>query len=161
MPINHRGIIVNIDGDDFFVDVGFGGPMPAGALLIKEGEEQLIYGETYSAEPAGDSWWKIDRVTRAELDLHDDNVPSRKQTELELCTAAVEEQDFDSLNTFFSMPGTLFHDHALANLRTPNGYLALRDNVLTIRDNGEKTVIELNDEQEINEALKTHFGMDL
>ena len=135
--------------------------MPAGALLLKEGEEQIIYGETYSVSKVGDSWWSIDRVTRAELDLHDDNVPSRKQTELELCTATVEEQDFESMNAFFSMPGTLFHDHALANLRTPNGYLALRDNVLTIRENGEKHVIELNGEDEVNEALKEHFAMDL
>lgn len=159
MPINHRGCIVDLNGQLFSVDVGFGGPMPAGALLLEDGEDQLINEETYAAKRAGDSWWKVERMTRAGMDSYDDDVPARRQVELELCTAAIEEQDFDSLNAFFSRPGTLFRDHALANLRTPNGYLALNDDVLTIRENGEKQVIQLDSEDEINKVLIERFNM--
>lgn len=160
MPINHRGIIVVLEDGLYSVDVGFGGPMPSGALLLSEGTDQLINGETYSAIKSNDSWWKIERLTRANFDTYDDEVPQRRQVELELCTAAVEEQDFDSLNEFFSKPGTLFHDHALANLRTPDGYLGLKDDVFTIRKNGEKEIVKLEDKDAIDEVLAKHFGME-
>ena len=91
MPINHRGLIVTLDEGRYSADVGFGGPMPAGALGLFPGVEQDICGETYIAERSDHAWWKIDRITKAERDLHDDGLPARRQTELELCTAAVEE----------------------------------------------------------------------
>ena len=37
MPINHRGIIAYADEGACSVDVGFGGPRPAGALLLSHG----------------------------------------------------------------------------------------------------------------------------
>lgn len=159
MPINHRGCIVALDDGLYSVDVGFGGPMPSGALLLEEGEDQVINGEIYAAKRGDDAWWKIERLTRAGMDSYDDDVPARRQVELELCTAAVEEQDFDSLNAFFARPGTLFHDHALANLRTPQGYLALKDDVLTVRENGEKEVIRLDGKGAMDEVLADRFNM--
>lgn len=159
MPINHRGLVVQLDDGVYSVDVGFGGPMPSGALLLSEGPDQLINDETYAAKKLNDSWWKIERLTRADLDMYDDDVPQRRQVELELCTATVEEQDFDSLNEFFSKPGTLFHDHGLANLRTDDGYLALKDGILTIRKNGEKEIIQLDGKDAVDEVLKQRFGM--
>lgn len=160
MPINHRGLVVQLDDGIYSVDVGFGGPMPSGALLLSEGADQIINEETYAAKSLKNSWWKIERLTRANLDMYDDDVPQRRQVELELCTATVEEQDFDSLNEFFSKPGTLFHDHGLANLRTDGGYLGLKDDVLTIRKNGEKEIIQLESKDAIDEVLKQHFGME-
>ena len=160
MPINHRGLIVTLDEGRYSADVGFGGPMPAGALGLFPGVEQDICGETYIAERSDHAWWKIDRITKAERDLHDDGLPARRQTELELCTAAVEEIDFDSMNHFFSLPGTLFKDHELVNLRTDGGYKGFRDGVLTLREGGEKTIIELEGPDEVARALREHFDLD-
>ena len=78
-----------------------------------------------------DSWWAVDRVTGAKKDLYGIEGPSRMQTELELCLATVSDKDFDALNLACSRPGTEFHDHRIANLRTPNGYFAIWDDVLT------------------------------
>lgn len=160
MPINHRGMVAHLDEGIFSVDVGFGGPMPAGALLLKENEEQLIREESYWALRNDDAWWRIERTTRAALDSYDDAVPSRRQTELELCTAAVEEQDFDALNKFFAGPGTLFHDHEVVNLRTENGYRGLKDNVLTLREGADKQIVKLDSLEDVNAALAEHFGME-
>lgn len=159
MPINHRGLIVTIDDEPFFVDVGFGGPMPAGALALTDGIEQDICNETYIADKYDHAWWKIDRITKAGNDAYDDEVPVRRQTEMEVCTAVVEEIDFDPLNAFFSMPGTLFRDHEIANLRTDNGYKGYRDGVLTLRENGKKIVMEFSDDSERAAALAEHFGL--
>lgn len=160
MPINHRGILVDLDKGLFFADVGFGGPMPAGALQIDTDEEQNICDETFITESTDHGWWNIDRITKAANDYHDDGIPARRQTELELCSAIVEDIDFDSLNLFCSQPGTLFRDHEVVNLRTDNGYKGYKDGVLTIRENGQKTVIELDSKEDRERALKEHFGLN-
>lgn len=159
MPINHRGVIVTPDDDMFSADVGFGGPMPAGAIMLSSGDDQMIAGELYAAVRDDHAWWRIERVTQASADLFDDEAPVRRQVELELCSAAVEDIDFDSMNMYFSAPGSLFRDHVLVNLRTPNGYLGMRDNVLTIRESGQKTVIELDSREAQDAALREHFGL--
>lgn len=160
MPINHRGIIVELPEGAYSVDVGFGGPMPAGALRLQEGSDQLIDGETFAAKDAGDSWWRIERLTRAAADAYDDEAPVRRQVELELCTAAAEEQDFELLNEHFSQQGTLFRDHEIVNLRTPDGYLGYKDGVLTVRRNGRKELRELHDRAAIDKALAEAFGLE-
>lgn len=159
MPINHRGILVSLDEGTAFADVGFGGPMPAGALMLDAGVEQDICGETYIAVPTEDGWWKVDRITRAEADFHDDGLPSRRQTELELCTAAVEDIDFGSLSAFWCQPGTLFRDHEVVNLRTDSGYKGYKDGVLTLREGTDKTVVELKSDADRARALAEHFGL--
>ena len=159
MPINHRGTIVALDEGLLSADVGFGGPMPAGAILLASGDDQVIAGEAYAAAPGDHSWWRIERITQAGADLYDDEVPVRRQVELELCLAAVEEVDFDALNRFFSQPGTLFREHEIVNLRTPGGYLGLEDAVLTIREGGQKTVVELAGARAVDDALRERFGL--
>mgnify|MGYP003100181548 FL=1 len=159
MPINHRGIIAYADEGACSVDVGFGGPMPAGALLLSHGVEQEIFGETYTPRETENSWWKIERLTRAAGDNYDDDKPVRRQIELELCTAAVEDIDFSALNLYFSQPGTLFHDHEIVNLRTRSGYVGFKDGVLTVREGGRKIVTEIDDPQKVNETLARCFGL--
>lgn len=158
MPINHRGLLVSLDDGIYYVDVGFGGPMPSGALKLESGVDQCINGEIYAASKSDEYWWKIERITRAELDSYDDDIEPRRQVELELCNAPVEEQDFDSLNEFFSKPGTLFRDHEIVNLRTPNGYLGYKDGVLTVRENGKKEISEM-DSDEVDAVLDEMFGL--
>lgn len=159
MSINHRGIIAYADEGACSVDVGFGGPMPAGALLLSHDLEQEIFGETYTPRETENSWWKIERLTQAAGDNYDDDKPVRRQVELELCTAAVEDIDFSALNLYFSQPGTLFHDHEIVNLRTRSGYVGFKDGVLTVREDGRKTVTEIDHPQKVNETLARCFGL--
>ena len=126
---------------------------------MNSGVEQQIHGELYVAQKTDYAWWKIERLTQAEKDLYDDALPVRRQVELEICSAGVEEIDFDSLNAMTASQGTLFRDHQICNRRIPGGYYGLMDNKLTIRQNGEKQVIELADEAAIDEALEQYFGM--
>ena len=160
MPINHRGMVVRIGDDLYSADVGFGGPMPAGALKLEDGLEQTIQGEVYIPHRVDDSWWNIDRITQSKADLYDDNLPERRQTELALCTAEVDEIDFDALNLFCAQPGTLFHDHEVVNLRAPGGYYGFKDNVLTKRIDGQKEIVELEDLAGANKVLAEVFGME-
>lgn len=159
MPINHRGVLVDIDGESFLADAGFGGPMAAGAFSIDAEGDQIIRGEIFAAIPADDSWVKMERMTRAKFDTYDDDRDERRQIELEICKAPVEDIDFAALNAYFAAPGTPFHDHEVANLRMDNGYLGFKDGVLTVRDNGEKTVYEFESQEDADAALREHFGL--
>ena len=155
-PINHRAVLVELDGEEVLVDVGFGGPLPSASLSLVDGQEQIIRGESFTARRIDAYWWAVDRVTGAKKDLYGIEGPSRMQTELELCLATVTDKDFDALNLACSRPGTEFHDHRIANLRTPNGYFAIWDDVLTVRKDGKKERIPLPDETAFADACEQY-----
>lgn len=159
MPINHRGTVVMVDGRPYLVDVGFGGPMPAGALLLEDGLEQVVRGETFTPVRMEDSWWRIERITWARDDFSNGDVPVRRQNELEVCEAACEDADFASLNMFAARPGSEFRDNDLVNMRTETGYRALTNRKLTLKDGEEKRIIQLESDQDFREALAIYFGM--
>ena len=138
--------------------MGFGGPLPSASLSLVDGQEQIIRGESFTARRIDAYWWAVDRVTGAKKDLYGIEGPSHMQTELELCLATVSDKDFDALNLACSRPGTEFHDHRIANLRTPNGYFAIWDDVLTVRKDGKKERIPLPDEAAFADACEQYFG---
>lgn len=159
MPINHRGILVALDGEELFADVGFGGPMPFGALPLRDGVEQVVAGEVFAAVDAGRGWWRIERRALDAGDPPGNGALPQRRVELELCAAAVEEQDLAALNLAFSSPGALFRDHELANLRTASGHVGLRDRRLTLREGDRRTVIDLPDRAAVDAALRERFGL--
>ena len=158
MPINHRGVLVNLDGELLSVDVGFGGPLPAGALVLEDEHEQVVRGETYIPRRIDEHWWAIDRISQAKRDLYGDEGPSRRQTELELCLAKVDDIDFESLSLACSQPGTVFRDTVMANIRTEHGFKSIGRGVLNVRENGEGKKTALETPEETVRALEEHFG---
>ena len=157
-PINHRAVLVNLDGEEVLADVGFGGPLPSASLSLVDGQEQIIRGESFTARRIDDYWWAVDRVTGAKKDLYGIEGPSRTQTELELCLAAVTDKDFAALNLACSQPGMEFYEHRIANLRTKTGYYGIWDDTLTVRERGEKIRTALADEAAFADACERYFG---
>lgn len=159
MPIQHRGLLVELGGVEHVVDVGFGGPVPAGSVALIDGLTQIVRGESFTPRlrDAGGMWWNIDRITRAALDTYDDRIEVREHTELELCMAPVEELDFDALNLSASVPGVFFVVKELVNLRTPEGNVAYVDGHLTLRCDGERSDFDLAPEERAD-AIEEHFG---
>lgn len=158
MPMNHRGMLVSLQGQTYFADVGFGGPLAAGSLLLEDGLTQDVRGEYYTPRYLNEYWWAVERKTRAKADLYGDEVGERVQVEIELCTASVEHIDFDAMNMYFSRRGYLFSETYIANLRTAKGFIGLRDYVLTIRENNTVEKRELHNELEFAQALEDYFG---
>ena len=158
MPINHRAMLVTIDGLPMYADVGFGGPTPSGALVLEDGVEQSFESGEFIPVSVGDGHWRVDRITRGSRDSFDDAVAPKTQTEIELYEYPVEDIDFELLNKALSSPGSLFRDTAIVNLRTPDGHRSLRDSTLTLRKNCEKQIVELT-ESEFPGALSEYFGL--
>ena len=158
-PLNHRTTLVSTPEGYRYVDVGMGGPVPPISLLLEDGLEQDLNGETYIPVREGDDQWDIYRVTRSEHDAFDDQVPSRRQKELSIYLYDFLDQDFEELNRSCSMPGRLFRDERIVNLRQPDGHHGIRFGKLTLKHDGKKEVIDLPDDAALARALEEHFGI--
>lgn len=146
-PLNHRGLIVRMDGKDHCADVGYGGPMPGGPLPLVAGEHE-VRGSRFIVEGPDEGWWIIDRV----------DSKGERQGLLELSTFRVNEEDFDPLNLFCASPGSEFRDQEMANLRTEEGSISLTDGHLVIRKGAQKEERRLEG-AEVDEALGRFFGI--
>ena len=211
--INHRAEIVRINGNDYFADVGFGGPVSSCALLVSENSSdnatlanrtisldsknsnevthshanyapaQIKDAEAFYCEKINSTWWSIQRKTAtaqsssnkcSEASKRGANSKEIYQTELLFCTSFACDADFHLLSSALSQPGSLFRDHAIVNLRTPNGYIAFNDMELKVRDmqsssaqkckaQEHKTTVRtetFSSKKERNEALKKFVGFE-
>lgn len=161
LPLTHEGIITTVDGMRYYTDVGFGGPVAAGALALDDGVEQTIQGETYRMRTIDECWWALERLSSQVIEGLTEGAEDPWVTVIELCTARAEDQDFSPLSAFCAQPGARFHESIVLNLRTPSGNYAFDGEALTIRENGEKHVIQLADEAARNAAIEEYFGIKL
>ena len=147
-PINHRGVLVALEGTSVLADVGYGGPAPGGPLRLAPGAQEVL-GERFEATPLDDAWWRIDRFRAS---------TGERLGVMELCATRVEDVDFAALNLASSQPGTMFRDREMANLRTPGGHVSLRGRRLTVREGAARHVVELDDDA-VDDALRRFFGL--
>lgn len=159
-PILHRGILVRLDGKAYYVDVGFGGPIAAGALEFSDAGEQVVGNETFQMRRLDETWWAIDVVKRKKLDTDAGNGSLVIQTIMEITTTRLEEQDFAALNLACAQPGGRFWENCILNRRTPQGNCSIFNTVLTINNNAQKRSIELPTYESFVEAVKEHFGFN-
>ena len=164
-PVMHRGCIAKLDGKNYFFDVGYGGPMAPFAVELS-GEKQTFFGETYWAEPFGDTSWCIFRkrgVPGYNTDGSLAEGAGEKQMIAAFSLAPMLNEDFIPLNRMTSIenPESNFVKRLFVNLRTEDGYLSLMGHTFTEFHRGSgKQVRELTD-AEIPGILKAYFGLNV
>ena len=147
-PLTHQGIVVTIDGTRYFCDVGFGGPMPYGAVLLDSREEQQTGPDVYKVIEKGEDLL-LGRV-----------LPDRFEATLRFSPKPVDPVDFLALNEYQSRSkNSWFRKQRLLNLGTEGGSLSITGNVLKIHDKGEVTEVTLKNEEEIKKAMREWFGI--
>lgn len=147
--ISHRANIVKIDGKRYLADVGFGGPQPTFAPLIEDGATRTEDGHTFTLHRAGHSWWEVGYQGAKE----------DERLVLRVCTLAVGEEDFVPLSFYqASFEGSVFRNNRMANIKTEDGALDLRNSTYTVFAGGEKTAREI-DESELDQLLEKKFGI--
>ena len=150
-PCAHRGIVVALDGGLYFCDVGFGGPMPAGALEIADGAGGDVRGETFRIDRFDDYWWTLSRDTSAGV----------REAVLQFNTFPQTPQEFIAANMKSALdPESIFVKQVLVNLRTGDGALSITDDTFTIRSSGESRTTTIEDEHALRRILKDYFGID-
>ena len=149
-PCAHRGIVVGLEGRLYFCDVGFGGPMPAGALEIADGAARDVHGEYFRVDRFDDYWWTISRDTSA----------GGREAVLQFNTFPQMPQEFIAANMKSAMdPESIFVKNVLVNLRTETGSLSIADNLFTERKDGETRVSRIDGEGDLRDILEAHFGI--
>jgi len=148
MPPSHRGTVVTIGGTRYFCDVGFGGPMPQGAILLDSREEQQ-------------SGPNVFKFTDRDGDLVLGRmVPDGFEPILRFSAEPRDPVDFLALNYYLSKnPASWFRSERMLNLGTEDGAISLTGSVLKIHKNGEVTEVVLRSEEEIKTAMREYFGV--
>ncbi len=148
-PVCHQGVMVKLNGEQFYCDVGFGGPGPKGALLLEDETVQCIDGEQF-------------RVIRDGIHICIQGYHQENWNDiLRFADIPCIREDFTGLLYHLShAPDSYFVLHRLVNLCVKGGgSLALTDNRFTARRNGTVTQTLLKNDEEIREILAKEFGI--
>lgn len=148
--ISHRATMVRLDGKEYIVDVGLGGPMAAFAVELSE-ERQTGHGETYWVEDAPGDWKLICRL----------NDQQERHPTVLFAPVALVPKDFEPFCHYMLLnPECVFRIKRTVNLRTPDGSRNIADSTLSVRTGDNKTVREF-DEKEFPSILSSYFGMEI
>lgn len=148
--IVHQGVVVMLNGKQYYCDVGFGGPGPKGALPLDDDPVQTVDGEKF-------------RICRDGIYV----TIQRFHEEVWIDTIRYADipcirEDFTGLLFFASAaPNSYFVVQRLVNLCLPGGgSLALTGNRFTARRGGEVIQKELS-EDEVQAVLEKEYGIYL
>lgn len=151
-PILHRGILVLLEDGLYFCDVGYGGPMPPGAVLIQDGHSVALHGETFHIRRKDSYWWILSRTT------------SRGVCEdvLEFYTMPQENVDFIALNEYCSKSeASVFTQRYFVNVRTPSGSKSILGDTFICVEHGETVQRMIADKDDLRQILSCHFGISI
>jgi N-hydroxyarylamine O-acetyltransferase len=164
-PVLHRGNAVRLDGKHLFCDVGYGGPMPPGALYFEDEHRQVVDGETYWFTRRDEFWWMLSRLTKGAGDsmIRNPNDPNETAVHehnfMLISPASWAPTDFIAPNNSCSKePTAIFRKSITVNQRRPDGYKSLSGNVFTVLKDGVRTRRELCDD-EVTQILKDEFNI--
>jgi N-hydroxyarylamine O-acetyltransferase len=162
-PVRHRGNIVRMDGKYLFCDVGFGGAMPPGAVVIEDMTKQIVNGETYWFEQGKESWWMLRRLTKGKLDIGIAGAPVNEEIQeanvLMISTGLWEPVDYISANLACSEgPDATFAKTRMLNLRRTDGHIAVTGDKFTRVKDGVKETLDVTYEEAMRLA-KDEFGL--
>lgn len=163
-PVRHRGNIVRLDGEYLFCDVGYGGPMPPGSVVLEDGTRQIVGGETFWFERKDEFTWLLRRLTKGKIDMGmsgitDGNNEIQEANVLYISQAPWEPIDFILVNRECSEgDNATFAQRRMLNLRRRDGHIALTGNLFTKVKNGVKESREITDEEAMR-LIKDEFGL--
>jgi len=152
-PLTHMLLRVEVDGQAWIADVGFGGVTLTTPLRLQAGDEQATSHETF-------------RLTQTRPDAFDLEVACDAgwASVYRFATQRAEWVDYEIANWYTSTaPDSLFVNHLLACRVLPAGRLALFDTGLTERDAQGRAVAEraFANADELARCLRERFGIAL
>ena len=149
-PFSHRGIMLRLNGQRWYVDVGFGGLGPKGIINLEESGIQTIVGESFRVAWEGD----VCVIIRVE--------PDKEIRMLAFRDVEWLECDFLYWNGFFATnPGSPFRNKRICYMCTPTGWISQVENMVSVFDNGVTTSRELGSEEEIRSFIMDSFKVKI
>ena len=144
-PPAHNVIICTVDEQKYFIDVGFGGLVPMGAMMLHE-QPQL----GFQLEKRCDFWYLMRKTAEGETyALRFRDIPAEK------C-------ELVPLNFYVSQKPDIHFRHILrVSLRRPEGVYSLVDHELTIHRDGQSITQEVADKASLARVLMEYYGIDI
>ncbi|WP_080054833.1 arylamine N-acetyltransferase family protein [Spirosoma aerolatum] len=147
---DHAAIIVHLNGIDWLVDVGFGRRFPLYPIAIQPGEIQEDRTGLYTIRSYNAAYWVIQYQNET-----GNWVPAYLFT-----TVSRQLTDFRSMCRYHqTSSASYFTQNMLCTLVTPNGRITLTDDKLKITEQGRVTEQPVDDADDFEYLLETHFGI--
>jgi N-hydroxyarylamine O-acetyltransferase len=150
-PRSHMLLLVDLDGERYVVDVGFGGNVLTAPLLLESGDEQATPHEPFQVLKDGDRYLVQFRMRGELVQLYRFDLSEQLQP------------DHEAGNWFVSThPDSIFVNGLLAARADPDKRYALGNNELSVhRLNGESEKRTLRTVAELRDALTDLFKLRL
>jgi N-hydroxyarylamine O-acetyltransferase len=150
-PPAHLILRVELDGEPWLVDVGFGGGGMRRPIPMCAGEESLQGGRRYRLRDAAGFGLMFERFEGGSW------IP-----QFSFDQRPCERVDFVHSNYFLShSPESFFVQHRICAIATEAGEKTLFDTNLRIREGDDIEDTTLEEGPEVLEALREHFGIEL
>jgi N-hydroxyarylamine O-acetyltransferase len=147
-PRTHMLLRVDLDGNAYLADVGFGGEMLLKPLPLTPGRETRLFGRTYRLLEDAGQWVLQSLHAEGWFDLY---------------AFTMEPQyaaDFEVANYFIAThPSSIFVQHAFAQRTTPEESHLLLDRKLSVRRGDEVSSRIIEDDEELLRVLAGSFGL--
>ncbi len=135
-PISHRGTLVTLNGQRWYVDVGFGGLGPKGIINVDDPGIQTIVGESFRVV------WEGENCVIIRLE------PDKEIRMLSFWDKEWLECDFEFWSGFFALnPGSPFSHKRICYKCTPTGWINMVQMDVTVFDNGVTSSFVLDGEE--------------
>lgn len=146
LPVpSHCAVVCDIGGEHFFCDVGFGGPVPDGAVPF-DGETHYGYRVVKSG---------IYHVLESRSDV------GETQAIMLFKDIPAEPVELIPLNYYTSQrPDSDFRSTLSLNLRLTGGSVTVKGADFRFNDGSERIERRLRDTQDLREILRRYFGMN-
>ena len=145
----HQVMLVEIDGQNWLCDVGFGGNGPVSPILLEEGFEQEDFMRRY-------------QITRDPIYgyILQFKIKDVFQAVYAFTLDECYPQDYTIANYYTSThPSSFFRQALICTKPTEDGRVTLFDHQLKIAGKESETEIAFDSDEEIQEALQNHFGI--
>lgn len=159
-PIMHRGTIVTVNDQRLYCDVGYGGPMPACCIPLKDGARVESCGQVFLLKDCGDTWWHIfycGSAAKSAAEPAVEPVPV-----LAFQDSPMNPVDFVPLSHFCAThPNSVFTQRRMVNRRTENGNVSITADQFTQVTPEGKATTTIESDEEFRSLLKEYFGIVL
>lgn len=148
-PLSHRAIVAVADGQKWYVDVGYGGAGPKGALSMDTPQWQNVYGDFFRITPEDHGYLlsRMDPEGEARVILF------RDEPWLDV--------DFNTLNCYYAtFQRSPFRAKRILYRCTKSGWINLIANVFTTCENGNVSSVQL-EEAQIPDIIYSQFGLSV
>ena len=152
-PALHRGTIARFDGELYYCDIGFGGPVPAGAIRFEDNTVQEFAGDSYTMRLRPDGWWELVRFSEN----------GGENPMLRINTMPYDPADYVALSHYCcchtQRDFNHFTDELLLNIRIEGGYASITDRVMKQKKDGVVEETHLETREQLLKALYEVFRL--